>query len=59
MSGPICKLDVDVIELLAQNLSRLNEENDTDKTGVFYILSRRLLPESILYRSQLFRYRCT
>jgi beta-catenin-like protein 1 len=32
-------LDADVIELLAQNLSRLNEENDADKTGVYYILS--------------------
>lgn len=33
------KLDADIIELLAQNLSRLNEENVADRAGVYQILS--------------------
>ncbi|KAH8692368.1 DUF1716 domain protein [Talaromyces proteolyticus] len=32
-------LDADIIELLAQNLSRLDESNDTDRSGVYYILN--------------------
>ncbi|KAL4930508.1 DNA-directed RNA polymerase II core subunit RPB2 [Aspergillus undulatus] len=32
-------LDADLIELLAQNLSRLDEESDADRAGVYYILS--------------------
>ncbi|KAL1964533.1 hypothetical protein VTN77DRAFT_6830 [Rasamsonia byssochlamydoides] len=32
-------LDADLIELLAQNLSRLDESNDADKAGVYYILN--------------------
>ncbi|KAL4993188.1 Catenin-beta-like protein [Aspergillus recurvatus] len=31
-------LDADLIELLAQNLSRLNEEEEADRAGVYYIL---------------------
>ncbi|KAF9886436.1 hypothetical protein FE257_011468 [Aspergillus nanangensis] len=31
-------LDVDLIELLAQNLSRLDEASETDRTGVYYVL---------------------
>ncbi|KAL4917115.1 hypothetical protein BDW62DRAFT_211468 [Aspergillus aurantiobrunneus] len=31
-------LDADLIELLAQNLSRLDEESDADRVGVYYIL---------------------
>ncbi|KAL2824792.1 Catenin-beta-like protein [Aspergillus cavernicola] len=32
-------LDVDLIELLAQNLSRLDESSDADRIGVYFILS--------------------
>jgi beta-catenin-like protein 1 len=32
-------LDAGVIELLAQNLSRLDQENDADRAGVYYVLS--------------------
>ncbi|KAB8240208.1 beta and beta-prime subunits of DNA dependent RNA-polymerase [Aspergillus flavus] len=32
-------LDADLIELLAQNLSRLDEESDVDRAGVYYVLS--------------------
>ncbi|KAL4743021.1 hypothetical protein BDV11DRAFT_216204 [Aspergillus similis] len=31
-------LDSDLVELLAQNLSRLNEEEEADRAGVYYIL---------------------
>ncbi|KAL4878273.1 Catenin-beta-like protein [Aspergillus karnatakaensis] len=31
-------LDADLVELLAQNLSRLDEEADADRAGVYYIL---------------------
>ncbi|KAL4801947.1 Catenin-beta-like protein [Aspergillus unguis] len=31
-------LEADLIELLAQNLSRLDEESDADRAGVYYIL---------------------
>jgi beta-catenin-like protein 1 len=33
------QLDADVIELLAQNLARLDEKGDADRAGVYYILS--------------------
>lgn len=33
-------MDADLIELLTQNLSRLDEGADTDRTGVYYILSK-------------------
>jgi beta-catenin-like protein 1 len=33
------QLDADVIELLAQNLSRLNEANEADRAGIYYIFS--------------------
>jgi len=33
------KLDSDVIDLLTQNLSRLDEENETDRAGTYHILS--------------------
>lgn len=32
-------LDADLIELLAQNLSRLDENSETDRAGVYYVLS--------------------
>ncbi|KAE8145840.1 hypothetical protein BDV25DRAFT_133432 [Aspergillus avenaceus] len=32
-------LDADLIELLAQNLSRLDEESEVDRSGVYYVLS--------------------
>ncbi|KAK2743911.1 hypothetical protein FQN57_004534 [Myotisia sp. PD_48] len=32
-------LDSDIIELLAQNLSRLDENNEADRAGVYHILS--------------------
>ncbi|KAJ9316054.1 hypothetical protein DTO271D3_3630 [Paecilomyces variotii] len=32
-------LDADVIDLMTSNLSRLDEENETDRAGVYYILS--------------------
>ncbi|OKP14598.1 Beta-catenin-like protein 1 -like protein [Penicillium subrubescens] len=32
-------MDADLIELLTQNLSRLDESAETDRTGVYYILS--------------------
>lgn len=33
------QLDADVIELLVQNLSRLDESNEADRAGVYYTLS--------------------
>ena len=33
------KLDADLIELLISNLSRLDENSETDRAGVYYILS--------------------
>lgn len=33
------KLEADVLDLLTQNLSRLNEENEADRAGVYHILS--------------------
>ncbi|KAL2003063.1 hypothetical protein VTN02DRAFT_5141 [Thermoascus thermophilus] len=32
-------LDADIIELLTQNLSRLDEENEADRSGVYYTLN--------------------
>ncbi|KAJ6141371.1 hypothetical protein N7470_009761 [Penicillium chermesinum] len=32
-------MDADLIELLTQNLSRLDESSETDRSGVYYILS--------------------
>ena len=32
------KMDADLIELLTSNLSRLDENSDTDRAGVYYIL---------------------
>ncbi|GES57755.1 DUF1716 domain protein [Aspergillus terreus] len=32
-------LDADLIELLAQNLTRLDETSETDRAGVYYVLS--------------------
>ncbi|KAJ0420398.1 Catenin-beta-like protein [Aspergillus carlsbadensis] len=32
-------LDADLIELLAQNLSRLDEESEADRAGIYYILN--------------------
>jgi beta-catenin-like protein 1 len=37
-------LDADLIELLAQNLSRLDEEAEADRAGVYYILSKCHIP---------------
>lgn len=31
-------MDADLVELLTQNLSRLNEVSETDRAGVYYIL---------------------
>jgi beta-catenin-like protein 1 len=33
-------MDADLVELLTQNLSRLDEGVETDRTGVYYILSK-------------------
>lgn len=33
-------MDADLIELLTQNLSRLDESAETDRTGVYYTLSK-------------------
>jgi hypothetical protein len=33
------KLDADVLDLLTQNLSRLDEQNEADRAGVYHILS--------------------
>ena len=33
-------MDADLVELLTQNLSRLQEGAETDRTGVYYILSK-------------------
>lgn len=33
-------MDADLVELLTQNLSRLDEGSETDRTGVYYILSK-------------------
>lgn len=35
----ILKLDADVLDLLTQNLSRLDEGNEADRAGVYHILS--------------------
>ncbi|KAL1990431.1 hypothetical protein VTN49DRAFT_6270 [Thermomyces lanuginosus] len=32
-------IDADIIELLTQNLSRLDESNDADRAGVYYVLN--------------------
>ncbi|EGE08710.1 DUF1716 domain-containing protein [Trichophyton equinum CBS 127.97] len=32
-------LDADILELLSQNLTRLNEENEVDRSGIYHILS--------------------
>ncbi|RAH49449.1 DNA-directed RNA polymerase II core subunit RPB2 [Aspergillus brunneoviolaceus CBS 621.78] len=32
-------LDADLVELLAQNLSRLDEESEVDRAGVYYVLN--------------------
>lgn len=39
VSNGCLQLDADLIELLVQNLSRLNEESEIDRSGVYYILS--------------------
>lgn len=31
-------MEADLIELLAQNLSRLDEGSETDRAGVYYVL---------------------
>lgn len=31
-------MEADLIELLAQNLSRLDEGSETDRVGVYYVL---------------------
>lgn len=36
-------MEADLIELLTSNLTRLDEGVDTDRAGVYYILSRFLL----------------
>lgn len=33
-------MDADLIELLTQNLSRLDEASETDRAGVYYILGK-------------------
>ncbi len=33
-------MDADLVELLTQNLSRLDEGAESDRTGVYYILSK-------------------
>lgn len=35
----LVQLDAELIELLAQNLSRLDEESEVDRAGVYYVLS--------------------
>lgn len=32
-------MDADLIELLTQNLTRLDESAETDRAGVYYVLS--------------------
>ncbi|EFE35158.1 uncharacterized protein ARB_06115 [Trichophyton benhamiae CBS 112371] len=32
-------LDADILELLSQNLARLNEENEVDRAGIYHILN--------------------
>lgn len=34
----VFQLDSDIIELLSQNLARLDEDNDADRAGVYHIL---------------------
>lgn len=33
-------MDADLIELLTSNLTRLDEKQDNDRAGVYYILSK-------------------
>jgi hypothetical protein len=33
-------MEADLVELLTQNLSRLDEASETDRAGVYYVLSR-------------------
>jgi len=33
-------MDADLIELLTQNLGRLDEGSETDRAGVYYVLSK-------------------
>lgn len=39
------KMDADLIELLTQNLSRLDESSETDRAGVYYVLGELERPE--------------
>lgn len=39
MSANLPQLDADLIDLLVQNLSRLDESSEVDRAGVYYILS--------------------
>lgn len=34
------QMEADIVELMAQNLSRLDEGSEIDKAGVYYVLSR-------------------
>lgn len=33
-------MEADIIELMTQNLSRLDEGSEIDRAGVYYVLSR-------------------
>ena len=37
------QLDADLVELLTQNLSRLDESSDVDRAGVYHVLGKCLL----------------
>ncbi|KAM5456866.1 hypothetical protein MaudCBS49596_001107 [Microsporum audouinii] len=53
-------LDADILELLSQNLTRLNEDNEVDRSGIYHILdileslaSRPLIAERIGQESSI------
>lgn len=54
-------MDADLVELLTQNLSRLDEGAESDRTGVYYILSKFIFPcvwPLALSAPSLTRFRC-
>jgi beta-catenin-like protein 1 len=50
------QMDADLIELLTQNLGRLDESSETDRAGVYYVLSEFVGKNALC--QTLTRYRC-
>jgi hypothetical protein len=50
------QMDADLIELLTQNLGRLDESSETDRAGVYYVLGEFVGKNALC--QMLTRYRC-